>query len=191
MPSRESASSKLVASGSFRPRNTQFGDLDGDGRDEIVDVRDNGDVVAFRNLSGSWAATSRMYDGGSSRLVASGGFRPGNTQFGDLDGDRRDEIVDVRGNGDVVAFRNLGGGWSGAVPVYDGGSSKLVASGSFRPVATRFADLDDEDWRQEIVDVRDNGDVVAFRNLSGSWADASRMYDGGSSRLVASGGFRP
>jgi len=90
-----------------------------------------------------------------------------------------------------LAFRNLGGGWSGGVPVYDGGSSKVVAQGGFRPGATRFADLDDEDWRQEIVDVRDNGDVLAFRNLSGSWADTSRMYDGGSSRLVASGGFRP
>jgi len=191
VPVYDGGSSKLVAQGGFRPRNTQFGDLDGDGRDEIIDVRDNGDVLAFRNLSGSWAGTSRMYDGGSSRLVASGGFRPGATRFADLDGDRRDEIVDVRDNGDVLAFRNLGGGWSGGVPVYDGGSSKVVAQGGFRPGATRFADLDDEDWRQEIVDVRDNGDVLAFRNLSGSWADTSRMYDGGSSRLVASGGFRP
>ena len=133
-----------------------------------------------------------MYDGGSSRLVATGGFRPTSTRFTDLDGDRHDEIVSIADNGDVMAYRNLGGGWSAALPVYDGGSSKLVAQGGFRPAAsTRFADLDDEDWRQEIVSVFDNGDVLAFRNLSGSWATTSRMYDGGSSRLVATGGFRP
>ena len=32
-------------------RRTQIGDIDGNGRDEIISVFDNGDVVAFRNLT--------------------------------------------------------------------------------------------------------------------------------------------
>jgi GH25 family lysozyme M1 (1,4-beta-N-acetylmuramidase) len=182
--------SKLVASGGFRPRGTHFGDLDGDGLDEIIAVHDNGDVWAYRNLASGWSAQDPMYVGWESRLVASGGFRPGSTRFADLDGDQRDEIVSIYDNGDVWAYRNLGGGW-GSQPVYDGGSSKLVATGGFRPVSTRFADLDPDDWRQEIIAVHDNGDVWAYRNLSGSWADTSHMYDGASSRLIATGGFRP
>jgi hypothetical protein len=40
--------------------------------------------------------------------------------------------ITVGDNGDVWAWRNLGGGF-GADPVYDGASSKVIAKGGFRP----------------------------------------------------------
>ncbi|WP_143590716.1 VCBS repeat domain-containing M23 family metallopeptidase [Thermoactinospora rubra] len=156
---------------------TRFADLDGDGRDEIISVGVNGDVVAYRNLG--WDAP-KVYDGPASKLVAQGFTDPARTKFADLDGDGRDEILSLQRNGDVVAYRNLG--WD-APKVYDGPASKLVAQGFAAPDWTRFGDLDG-DGRDEIITIGVNGDVIAYRNLG--W-DAPKVYDGPASKLVAQG----
>ncbi|WP_420855860.1 FG-GAP repeat domain-containing protein, partial [Thermoactinospora rubra] len=169
--------SKLVAQGFTDPLRTAFADIDGDGRDEIISIGGNGDVVAYRNLG--WSAP-KVYDGPDSKLVAQGFTDPLRTAFADIDGDGRDEIISIGGNGDVVAYRNLG--WS-APKVYDGPASKLVAQGFGTPAQVKFADLDG-DGRDEIISFGGNGDVIAYRNRG--W-DQAKVYDGPDSKLVAQG----
>ncbi|MEV4826793.1 VCBS repeat-containing protein [Micromonospora sp. NPDC049257] len=155
----------------------QFADLTGDGQDEIVAIRPNGDVYAYRNRG--WS-DPKVYDGPDNRLVASGFTDPLRTKFADVDGDGRAEIIAVFSNGDVHAYHNQG--WD-APQVYDGANQKLVASGFTDPLRTTFADVDG-DGRAEIIAVFSNGDVHAYRNQG--W-DAAKVYDGANQKLVASG----
>ncbi|WP_084959522.1 FG-GAP repeat domain-containing protein [Thermoactinospora rubra] len=166
---------RLVAQGFSDPVRVRFADIDGDGRDEILSVGRSGDVVAYRNRGWDQA---KVYDGPDSKLVAQGFTDPVRVRFADIDGDGRDEIISIGGNGDVIAYRNLG--WS-APKVYDGPASKLVAQGFGAPAQVKFADIDG-DGRAEILTV--NGDVIAYRNLG--W-DAPKVYDGPASKLVAQG----
>ena len=96
---------------------TQFGDLNNDGFDDLISIRNNGDVVVYWNIGSG-------YDG-SNKLVASGFTDPARTKFGDLNNDGFDDLISIRSNGDVVVYWNIGSG-------YDG-SNKLVASGFVDP----------------------------------------------------------
>ncbi|WP_344397089.1 VCBS repeat domain-containing M23 family metallopeptidase [Actinomadura alba] len=174
----DSGQNKLVATGFSDPVSTKFADVDGDGLGELVQVRSNGDVVAYRNLG--WNA-ARVYDSGQNKLVATGFTDPVSTKFADVDNDGRVELVQVRSNDDVVAYRNLG--WN-AARVYDSGQNKLVATGFTDPVRTKFGDLNGDPAGAEIISIRPNGDVVAYRNLG--W-NAPKVYDGAESKLVATG----
>ncbi|WP_203995272.1 FG-GAP repeat domain-containing protein, partial [Sphaerisporangium rufum] len=64
---------KVVASGFKDASRTKFGDLDGDGRAEIVSIFADKTVHAYRNLG--WDATPNVYDGNVQKIVASG-FTP-------------------------------------------------------------------------------------------------------------------
>ncbi|WP_158088637.1 FG-GAP-like repeat-containing protein [Thermoactinospora rubra] len=172
-------STRVISNNCPATGRTQFADIDGDGRDEILSIAANGDVTAYRNRG--WDA-AKVYDGPDSRLVAQGFSDPARVRFADIDGDGRDEILSIAANGDVTAYRNQG--WA-AAKVYDGPNSKLVAQGFSTPQHVKFADIDG-DGRDEILTV--NGDVVAYRNLG--W-DAPKVYDGSNSKLVAQGFSTP
>jgi hypothetical protein len=171
------SNNKRVAQG-FNKDQTMFGDIDGDGLDEIIAVWPNGEVHAYRNQG--WAGTT--YTGSNQKLVAQG-FAASQTQFGDIDGDGRDEIISIFPNGDVHAYRNQG--WAGTT--YTGSNQKLVAQGFTDPTRTKFADLN-ADGRDEIISIFENGDVHAYRNRG--W-DATNIYDGADEKLVAQGFTRP
>ncbi|MFF0309901.1 FG-GAP-like repeat-containing protein [Streptosporangium sp. NPDC004379] len=61
---------KVVASGFGDQSRTKFGDLDGDGRAEIVSIFADKTVHAYRNLG--WDASPNVYDGNVQKIVASG-----------------------------------------------------------------------------------------------------------------------
>ena len=153
----------------------QFADLNADGRDEIITVTPEGNVIAYRNRG--WDA-DKVYDGSDHKQVASG-FDVSRTRFADLNGDGRDEIITVTPEGNVIAYRNRG--WD-ADKVYDGSDYKQVASG-FEASRTRFGDLN-ADGRDEIITVTPDGKVIAYRNRG--W-DADKVYDGPDYKQVASG----
>ncbi|SFD43131.1 Repeat domain-containing protein, partial [Micromonospora sediminimaris] len=83
----------------------QFADLTGDGLDEIISVRPDGRVYAYRNRG--WSDPS-VYTGSDSRLVAEGFHDPLRTKFADINGDGRDEIISLYADGDVHAYINQG-----------------------------------------------------------------------------------
>ncbi|MEV6236847.1 glucosaminidase domain-containing protein [Lentzea sp. NPDC051838] len=84
----------------FSSDNVHFGDLDGDGRAEIAKVGADGKVVAWRNERG-FAETPY----GAGAIIATE-FTSDSVHFGDLDGDRKAEIVKVGADGRVIAWRN-------------------------------------------------------------------------------------
>ena len=167
----------------FRYKNildNDFADIDGDGRDEMISIRPNGDVYAWRN-AGNWNGLT--YDG-TFKLVAQGFTDASRVRFADIDGDGRDEILNINGNGDVYAYRNIGG-WNSTT--YTGTECKLVAQGFTDALRTQFADIDG-DFRDEILTVNANGDVVAYRNIGGWY---SNTYSGNVAKIVAYGFTEP
>jgi hypothetical protein len=167
---------KRVAQG-FNKDQTMFGDIDGDGLDEIIAVWPNGEVHAYRNQG--WSGTT--YSGTNQKLVAQG-FTASHTQFADLNGDGRDELISIFPNGDVHAYLNQG--WSGTT--YSGTSQKLVAQGFRDPTRTKFADLN-ADGRDEIISIFENGEVHAYLNQG--WSGTT--YSGTNQKLVAQGFKKP
>ena len=151
-----------------------------------MSVFDNGDVMAYRNLGGGWSAGVPVYDGGSSKLVAQGGFRPRSTQFGDLTPtDRRDRqrLRQRRRPGLPQPQRQLGH----HLPHV---RRRILPTRRHRPVPAHLNPVHRPRRRptRRIVSIADNGDVMAYRNLGGGWSAALPVYDGGSSKLVAQGG---
>ncbi|TGG87129.1 VCBS repeat-containing protein [Streptomyces albus] len=139
----------------FRAGNVFFPDLDGDGRDDIARVLDNGDIQAWHNGGGfaempwdNWA-------------VIATDFTPENVRFADLDGDGRDDILKVGDDGKVQAWHNGAGfaekPWDNYVGTF---ATEFSKDNIF------FADLDG-DGKDDIARVLDNGDVKAWHNGAG------------------------
>jgi hypothetical protein len=102
---------------------TQFADINGDGRDEIITIQPNGDVWAYHNVNGFGG-----YSGDQVSLVAKGFTDGVRTKFADINGDGPDEIITIHPNGDVWAYHNVNG-FGG----YRGDQVSLVAQGFVRP----------------------------------------------------------
>ncbi|MFC7529286.1 FG-GAP-like repeat-containing protein [Actinoplanes sp. GCM10030250] len=174
------ADSKVVALGFRDWEATKFADVNGDGRDDLIGIDSNGSVRAYRNRG--WTAAGGVFDGADSKVVALGFRNFTATKFADLNGDSRDEILGIDGNGTVVAYRNRG--WDAAGGVYTGSDSKTVALGFRNHAATKFGDIDG-DGRDEILGIDPSGTVVAYRNRG--WDAAGGVYTGSDSKMVALG----
>ncbi|WP_083459783.1 family 43 glycosylhydrolase [Jiangella muralis] len=118
----------LIGEGFTDPARVRFADLDGDGRDEIVHVRTDGNVDAFHNNLGF--ATMPF---GSSVVIGEGFTDPARVRFADLDGDGRAEIAHIRTDGDVDAFHNNLG--FATMPF---GSSVVIGEGFTDPIRAAF-----------------------------------------------------
>ncbi|WP_371785185.1 FG-GAP-like repeat-containing protein [Streptosporangium subroseum] len=171
---------KVVASGFTDPSRAKFGDVDGDGRAELISFFPDGTVHAYRNRGWNDAT---VYNGNDQKVVASGFTDPSTAKFADIDGDGRAELVSFFGDGTVHAYRNRG--WSDAT-VYNGNDQKVVASGFTEPFTAKFADIDG-DGRAELVSFFADEVVHAYRNRG--WNDAT-VYNGNDQKIVASG-FTP
>jgi hypothetical protein len=146
------------------PQKTKFADIDGDGRDEIIFVRDDGEVWAWRNVNG---LSPNAYSAGY-QVIGVGWYEERNVFFADINGDGKDEIVDLHGDDTVRAWRNvngLGGGLN--PPTYSAGWQTIgVGWRSDEAWRLKFADLNN-DQRAEIIAIELGGDVRAFRNVNG------------------------
>ncbi|HUU56001.1 MAG TPA: FG-GAP-like repeat-containing protein, partial [bacterium] len=121
-----------------------MGDINGDGRDEIVVGCKDGKVYAFDGrgqLLPGWP-------------VSTGDTIAGSPAIGDIDGDKRDEIVIGSDDGNIYAFNGDGS----TVPGFP------VATGSTVRSTAAVADVDG-DMRDDIVIGSSDGKVYA---LSGS-----------------------
>ncbi|GIG88434.1 VCBS repeat domain-containing M23 family metallopeptidase [Plantactinospora endophytica] len=140
----------------------KVGDLNADGLDDIVQVRDNGDTVVF------WNAGNGGFSWSNNRLVLTA-MEAARVQVGDVTGDGLDDIVQTRSNGNVVVFVN-----TNANPNFNWSTNAVVLTGQGNPGEVRMADLD-ADGRDDLMQIRSNGDVVVFWNSGGnprySWSE--------------------
>ncbi|WP_347944010.1 FG-GAP-like repeat-containing protein [Sphaerisporangium sp. TRM90804] len=144
---------RLVLGGITDKGQINVGDFDGDGLDDLVQVRPNGDVVVFfntgQNPNFSWQ---------DNRLVLGGITDKGQIKAGDFDGDGLDDLVQTRPNGDVVVFFN-----TGLNPNFSWQNNRLVLGGITDKAQIKTGDVND-DGLDDLVQVRPNGDVVVFFN---------------------------
>jgi hypothetical protein len=145
----------------------KYGDLDGDGKEDVVRVNPDGTLTGWRNgnaLSGSWYAPSNI--GGV------GAVDPAQLRLADLNGDKKADLIKINPDGTLVAWQNndaLNGSWF--APANIGGT------GPVDPAQLRFADLN-ADRKADLIKVGADGSLVAWQNnnaLAGSWFAPSNI----------------
>jgi hypothetical protein len=127
--------------------------VSGDAFSEIINVRGDGIVSAYRNTQGGYPGSP--VDIGS-------GWTPERTWFADLNADGRTEIIGLDTDGTIRAFPNVNG-----MNGFPFGSGMVIGkASSIDPSRLRFADLDG-DGRADCVSLDADGRVRVYRNLFG------------------------
>ncbi|MCR3753081.1 VCBS repeat-containing protein [Lentzea californiensis] len=149
------------ATGETNPSRLKFGDLNGDGREDLVRVNADGSLTGWQNnnaLAGSWFAPSTIGSVGSAD--------PAQLRLADLNGDRKVDLIKVGPDGSIVAWQNndaLNGSWH--APAAIGGT------GPVDPALIRFADLN-ADGKADLIKINEGGSLTAWQNnnaMAGSW----------------------
>ncbi len=171
--------SLAVASMSTDPRRTRFADLDGDGKKDIISIEPDptnpnaSRVYAWHNGRGF---ASPPWDGAKT-LIAEMDADPARTQFADLDGDGKADIIAIGADGNVTGWRNIRGfaenPW--------GGSQTHLAALDPDPTRIKFADLDG-DGKADLISVGPDGKVLAWHNVLGF---APNPWAGGPTQIAA------
>ncbi|MEO3863122.1 VCBS repeat-containing protein [Acrocarpospora sp. B8E8] len=131
----------------------QFGDLNGDGLDDLVQVRDDKQVVVFWN-----SGANPNYSWSNNRSVLTGIDNPSMIRVGDFNGDNLDDILQIRANGNLVVFFN-----TGANPNFNWSNNRLVLTAITDSAEVSVGDLNN-DGLDDIVQTRPTGQVVVFWN---------------------------
>ncbi|MEO3863123.1 VCBS repeat-containing protein [Acrocarpospora sp. B8E8] len=131
----------------------QFGDLNGDGLDDLVQVRDDKQVVVFWN-----SGANPNYSWSNNRSVLTGIDNPSMIRVGDFNGDNLDDILQIRANGNLVVFFN-----TGANPNFNWSNNRLVLTAITDSAEISVGDLNN-DGLDDIVQTRPTGQVVVFWN---------------------------
>lgn len=151
----------------------RFADIDGDGRDDYLQVSPNGAVRAWRNTGGGQSSTP----GKASRLkfelwgvvFTSKGFTSDHLRFADINGDSRDDILRVSDAGAAHVYVNQGSPPSVGKPAAPAWKLRLDWAGGTKGsslTAVRFADVDG-DGKADYLQVGADGAVHAFLNRGG------------------------
>jgi FG-GAP-like repeat len=157
---------------SFEAVPRQVGDVNGDGRSDIVGFGVNGTYVALANASGGFGpATLVTPEFGSGPGAGNwSSFDRYPRWLGDVNGDRQSDIVAFGENGTYVALGNASGGFGPttlATAQFGAGASAGGWS-SYDRYPRRLADLNG-DGRDELVGFGENGVYVVFNNGSGGF----------------------
>ncbi|GAA4197815.1 FG-GAP-like repeat-containing protein [Microbispora amethystogenes] len=160
-----------IASTDAPRQEVRFADLNGDGRDDYLLVKDNGRVQAWLNVrEADRVGWNYLGD------VASGSGPRDQIRFADLNGDGRDDYLVVGDQGQVNAWFNTGTGdgvaWT---------SKGQIASGSAPRDQIRFADVDGDN-RDDYLVVDSLGKVRLWRNTGTatavSWQSQGEIASG-------------
>jgi len=169
---RNTSSSGSITSGSFAaevhfntgptPNSVAIGDIDGDGKPDLVVVNSGSNRVSvFRNTSSSGSITSGSF---AAKVDFTTGTSPYDVAIGDIDGDGKPDLAVVNdGSNTVSVFRNTS-------------SSGSITSGSFaakvdfttgsNPDHAAIGDIDGDGKPDLAVTNYNSNTVSVFRNTS-------------------------
>jgi hypothetical protein len=167
-----------IGAGWAVPERMRFADLNGDGYDDLVELRPNGVPHAWLNNHQypAWPWSTEAD-------IGSGWPAPARVRFADLDGDGYTDLIMVKPNGVLHAWRN-----NHRFPAFPWGTEADVGSGWSAPPRMALADLNGDD-HADLVEIRssgvphawtNNGDYPAWPwgaegNIGAGWTDPGRM----------------
>ena len=140
----------------------KFADLNGDGKDELIRVNDDGSLTAWQNvngIAGGWGAPVGIGNAGTTD--------PTRVEFADLNGDGKADLIRVNDDGTLTAWENINGiagGWAAPVGIGNAGTTDQTR--------VEFADLNG-DGKADLIRVNDDGTLTAWQNsnaLADGWA---------------------
>ncbi len=176
---RNTSTSGSITSGSFAtkvdfttgtpPQSVAIGDLDGDGKADVVVVNTN--ISVYRNTSSSGSITSGSF---AAKVDFTTGTDPCGVAIGDLDGDgKADLAVPDQNSNTVSVYRNTS-------------SSGSITSGSFAakvnfttgsgPCGVAIGDLDGDGKADLAVANQSSNTVSVYRNTSSSGSITSGSF---------------
>lgn len=143
------------------------GDIDGDGRTDVVAVQDNPwRVVTWRNNG-----NGDGFEGGREWLTEPYDYSGYTLSIGDIDGDGRTDVIAIRQNPlRIVTWRNNGNGDG-----FEGGREWLTEPGDYSGYLVSIGDIDG-DGKADIIAVhRDPLRMITWRNNGGGF-DTGREW---------------
>ncbi|WP_161499400.1 FG-GAP-like repeat-containing protein [Flavipsychrobacter stenotrophus] len=157
-----SLSDKIDFSTGSSPFYTAIGDLDGDGKSDLVVVNKVSNTVSlYRNTSSSGSITAGSFD---AKVDFATGATPYSVAIGDLDGDGKPEIAVANYFGNSVSvYRNTT--TSGA---FTSGSfaAKVDYTAATNPYGIVIADIDGDGKSDIAVSNTGSNSISVFRNMS-------------------------
>jgi len=167
----DSFATKVDLTTGSQPCYTAIGDIDGDGKPDLVVTNHNSNSISvYRNISTSGSITAGSFD---PRVDLTTGSKPFGVAIGDIDGDGKQDLVVTNYDGNSISvYRN--NNISGSIVA---GSFEprvdLAAGGS--PYGIAISDIDGDGKLDLSVVITDNAAVSVYRNssTSGSISTAS------------------
>jgi hypothetical protein len=132
------------------------GDVDGDGRVDLLATRPNGSLWLYRNTG----SLIRPFSGGV-QISASGWQTFTSVIAADIDGDGRADLLATKSNGSLWLYRNVGG----SRPF---GSGTQIGAGGWQSFTNIVATDVDVDGRADLVMTRSDGTLWLSHNVGGT-----------------------
>jgi len=159
------------------------GDVDGDGRDEVIIGRSEGDVMRFIILDDATTNFNILLSDGGDHWAESRGVSAIAT--GDVDGDNRDEIIIGRNEGSTMKYVILDDATTNFSALLSDGGSNWASSRGVSAIATGNLD---EDGRDEIIIGRNAGGTMRYVILDDATTNFSALLSEGGSNWASSRG---
>ena len=169
---RNTSTNGSITAGSFAPKvdfttgqspmGVAIGDVDGDGRPDVVVPNQSGNTVSvYRNTSTSGSITTGSF---AAQVDFTTGTGPYAAAVGDVDGDGKSDIVVInQGSNTVSVYRNTS--TSGSITAGSFAAKVDFATGA-TPVSVVIGDLDGDGKRDLAVANNASAAVSVFRNTS-------------------------
>jgi len=180
---RNNSTSGSITSGSFEAKvdftvggNSPFialGDIDGDGKQDIVVACRTGNVVSvFRNTSTPGSITAASFD---SKVDFAAGNGPDCVAIGDIDGDGKPDLAVTNYSSNTLSvFRNTGS--TGSITAASFAPKEDLITG-LQPYYVALGDLDSDGKPDLVVSNYNSQSISVYRNNSTSGSITSGSFD--------------